>query len=195
MSRVGSWRWVETSLRRTLTVAERHLVDILSVASGRGPYDYDGWDRLLTSERYINGARFSFWGTFATWDNSHLTRAVFLAHDRCVRLSLGPAGRNTEIRVFTRRGRDGGMSARHPTLETAVREWRRYNPPAELETGAWVQGIAGMVEGRFGLYLADPIREGWGFLMCEADGQWIQLRCEPGDVRLLEDTWTEKEGE
>lgn len=62
---------------------------------------------------------------FASYDNSLLTRLVFLAHDTCIRISIQPCTIGMlRVMFHPRKGRDGDFSRRHPTLEQAVAEWR-----------------------------------------------------------------------
>lgn len=62
----------------------------------------------------------------ATYDVDQLTRLVFLAHDRCIRVELGPsAPGRIKIILHRRHHREGGdIWFRHPTLEAAVSAWR-----------------------------------------------------------------------
>jgi hypothetical protein len=57
----------------------------------------------------------------ATWDFNDLTRAVVMAHDRCIRFEISPSGPGMlQLSMHKRHSRDGGMSERHPTLEEAI---------------------------------------------------------------------------
>lgn len=81
------------------------------------------------------GWHVNYYGDLATYDFNVLTRAVFLAHDRCMRLSIDPSGpRLVKLTVYQRYERDGGMMERHPTLEQAVESWRKSH--AESTTPA-----------------------------------------------------------
>ena len=58
---------------------------------------------------------------FCTFDFDRLTRAVVMAHDRCIRFGVGSSGpRMIKLYVHQRHKRDGRMSERHPTMEDAV---------------------------------------------------------------------------
>lgn len=74
-------------------------------------------------------------GDLATFDSEMLTRLVFLAHDYCIRVSIMPKTSSLlQIMFHPRSSRDGGLARRHPTLECAVAEYRRYqSAPGELE--------------------------------------------------------------
>ena len=60
-----------------------------------------------------------FQSELSTFDFSHLTALVVLAHDRCVRVSVRCAGMKLEVCAFARQ-REGRMSERHPTLEDGI---------------------------------------------------------------------------
>lgn len=63
-------------------------------------------------------------GDLATFDFNQLTRLVFMAHDKCIRVGLN-AKRNNIIEIaIHKRQREGGMSERHPTLEQAIEKFR-----------------------------------------------------------------------
>lgn len=64
----------------------------------------------------------------ATFDNNMLTALVFLAHEYCMRVEISPCMRNLEVQFHQRKGRDGGLSARHPTLEQAVERFVKNRP-------------------------------------------------------------------
>lgn len=62
---------------------------------------------------------------FGTFDYSNLTRAVIMAHDRCIRFSIEPSGPSMLKLVFHKQHkRDGQMHERHPTLEQAIETLR-----------------------------------------------------------------------
>lgn len=68
----------------------------------------------------------------ATFDFDGLTRLVVLAHDRCIRVELRSSGPGL-IGVMThkRKGRDGPIHDRHPTMEGNMAEIRRRFPCPE----------------------------------------------------------------
>jgi len=68
------------------------------------------------------------WKELASFDGNLLTRLVFLAHDRCVRVSVRPRSHHALTLMFHPRERTGGIWARHPTLEDAVAEHRQWYP-------------------------------------------------------------------
>jgi hypothetical protein len=72
------------------------------------------------------------WASLSSFDGSGLTRLVFLAHDLAVRIELDPHHFRFLKLTMHPRPRDGGnFSARHPTLEAAVTDWRSNHPSSE----------------------------------------------------------------
>ena len=70
----------------------------------------------------------------ATYDSNQLTRLVFFAHDRCLRVSVTPRSHQSLNLRFWRRERDAVSNfQRHPTVEQSLAEHRKYWP-AESET-------------------------------------------------------------
>lgn len=70
----------------------------------------------------------------ATFDFDGLTRAVFLAHDRMIRIELAPSGPGmVKICLHKRHKREGMMSERHPTIEEALATHRRFYPGTDYE--------------------------------------------------------------
>lgn len=68
--------------------------------------------------------------SFATFDFDKLTRAVVMAHDRCIRFVIEPSGPGMlGLVCFKRHKRDGQMSERHPTIETAIETIRKGHYP------------------------------------------------------------------
>ena len=58
---------------------------------------------------------------FATYDFDGLTRAVIMAHDRCIRFEIRPCTPQLlKLTLWQRKGRDGAMHDRHPTMEDAI---------------------------------------------------------------------------
>lgn len=71
----------------------------------------------------------------ATFDYDQLTRAVFMAHDRCIRFEVLPSGPGMlRLHFHRRHKREGQMHERHPTLENALAKWREHNPLEERPT-------------------------------------------------------------
>lgn len=67
-------------------------------------------------------------GSFATFDFDGLTRAVLLAHDRCIRLEIAPSGPGMlGIILQKRHSRDGRMYEKHPTIEQAIERFKEHS--------------------------------------------------------------------
>jgi len=64
----------------------------------------------------------------ATFDFDALTRLVFMAHDRCVRVEVKGSNPGYTKIFLHKRVREGDMMRRHPTLEAAVEKWREKHP-------------------------------------------------------------------
>ena len=72
---------------------------------------------------------------FATFDYNELTRAVLLAHDRCIRFSISPSGtKKLKLQFNKRPDREGEMSGRHPTIDVAIEKHREDYPTDKSDT-------------------------------------------------------------
>lgn len=84
---------------------------------------YGGEHRLrFKIEPFGKGFCINHSGDIATTDSDLLTKAVFLAHDHCVRFSIQPSQENQfyiKLIIHTRE-RSGSFIERHPTLEHAI---------------------------------------------------------------------------
>lgn len=65
-------------------------------------------------------------GRLSTYDSNSLTCLVFLAHDLCIRAEImSSAPGRVRLILHKRRNRDGDhYYDRHPTIETAIKNWR-----------------------------------------------------------------------
>jgi hypothetical protein len=64
-------------------------------------------------------------GGIATYDYDQLTRLVFMAHERCVRVEVSPSSpRHLKIAIW-KREREGTFSVRHPDLQTAIEKFNK----------------------------------------------------------------------
>ena len=69
----------------------------------------------------------------STFDFDTLTRLVFLAHDKCMRVSIQQGGPGAvKIIVWQRKGRTGSMFERHPTIEGALAVWRTHHEKPDI---------------------------------------------------------------
>jgi len=68
-----------------------------------------------------NGFLVEDFAGMATFDFSGLSRFVVMCHDKCIRGEIRPSSpRSMKVIIHKRQGREGGMSERHPTIETAI---------------------------------------------------------------------------
>lgn len=75
------------------------------------------------------GIATSIYSGISTFDFDLLTRAVFLAHDRCIRLEILSSGPGMlKLALHRRHKREGYISERHPTIEQALADWRTKWP-------------------------------------------------------------------
>jgi hypothetical protein len=76
-----------------------------------------------------NGWYVNHYGDLSTFDFDRLTRLVFMAHDRCIRVEIASSGpRYMKIIIHKRAQREGEIWSRHPTIESALGAWRKRNP-------------------------------------------------------------------
>lgn len=70
--------------------------------------------------------RLTVYGELATFDADLLTTLVVLAHDRCVRVAVEPRNmRHLRLCFSPRKGREGHLFERHPSIEAALLRVRR----------------------------------------------------------------------
>ena len=80
-----------------------------------------------TIKPYGEGWCINHAGGFSTFDFDNLTRLVFLAHEKCIRVELTQGGpRAIKIAIWKRKGRTGSIYERHPTIENALEIWRKF---------------------------------------------------------------------
>ena len=93
---------------------------------------HKGWHHLPGKiKRHGAGVEINTFRTMSTFDFDDLTRLVFLAHDRCIRIEIKPSGPGrVKLCLWKRARKVEGMSMweYHPTLETAVKDWREHHP-------------------------------------------------------------------
>ena len=70
------------------------------------------------------------YSSLATFDFDELTRLVFLAHDRAVRVEIMQGGpRAVKIAIFQRQRTGDNAWQRHPTIDEALTMWRAGQKP------------------------------------------------------------------
>lgn len=109
-----------------------------------------------------------FWEC-GTYDYDMMTRIVFLAHDRCIRVQLLRGSRGIQLTIDARsRPRPGDdMTDRHPTIEQALAKWREKHPaPVEPEhaisNGPELAEAIRCLRHMLGVGLETP-RKQWGY--------------------------------
>lgn len=63
--------------------------------------------------------------SFSTFDDTRLTQLIFCAHDFAVRIEIQPCNFRYFRILFHQRKRTGASYERHPSLEDAVKSWRK----------------------------------------------------------------------
>lgn len=111
----------------TLSPFQARVFDILGIVGG-GIYNAPiGWDRV-NWRGYGKGLAVVWRGSLSTFDFMQLTRPVFLCHEARIRCEIEVANFGALRLVFFPRVDVGGMGERHPSLDEAVAEFRRYLP-------------------------------------------------------------------
>lgn len=67
-------------------------------------------------------------GGLDTYDFNQLTRLVFMAHEKCIRVEIAPLSSSRLRIAIWKRKRDGSMSQRHPDLQTAIEQFKNSQP-------------------------------------------------------------------
>lgn len=63
---------------------------------------------------------------WSTYDSGNLTRLVFLAHHMAIRVDIDPSRYGYVRLLFHQRTRSGNSLERHPTLDEAVENFKKY---------------------------------------------------------------------
>jgi hypothetical protein len=117
-------RDVELVTGQAIAVSElgKRVIDLVGDLVD-GIYHYGEWlSADWGNDRHI-ALRWS--RDIATFDNSLLTKLVFLAHDRALRVEINPkSNKNIELVFHARSHTATRMWERHPTLEQAVEKHR-----------------------------------------------------------------------
>lgn len=94
--------------------------------------EYYGGEHHIPGKIKNNGFGFSVnddRGGLATYDFNQLTRLVFMAHDKCIRVEVSPSSpRHLKIAIW-KRERTGSMSERHPDLQTVIEQFEKNKKP------------------------------------------------------------------
>jgi len=65
-------------------------------------------------------------GSISTYDYSELTRLVFMAHEKCIRVGIGAKKNGVLFINIFKRQREGDMILKHPTLEEALENYNNF---------------------------------------------------------------------
>lgn len=126
----GCAQWIEGHLGRELTPFQVKATLVLCRAFG-SPWN-SPWDWLNVNWEFGRGVSVCAFTTPSTHDGDDLTKLVIAAHDECVRVELSPATPRMLRVSLHPRVREGGISARHPTIEDAIARFRGV--PAAVQT-------------------------------------------------------------
>jgi len=82
---------------------------------------FGGFHHLPEFKKYGEGVKvIPHQHDLATYDYSHLTHLVILAHARCIRVSVASAGMRLALFAFARDPNAKDMMRRHATLSEAI---------------------------------------------------------------------------
>ena len=74
------------------------------------------------------------YGELSTFDFNKLTELVIACHDECVRMSVrAQSAKYLALLFHPRKGREGSMFERHPTMEQAIENWRGIGGNSNVE--------------------------------------------------------------
>ncbi len=123
-------KWAEELSSRGIVMSEMgaRCAELIGTWLG-GWHHYPGSKAMFkkidwSGDRYV---RVPLRRSYATYDGDGLSRLVFLAHDAAIRVDIEPHMRCIALMLHPR-SRDGGFSAKHPTLEQAVAMHRKHHP-------------------------------------------------------------------
>lgn len=112
--------WIKSALKKEMSPLGESVADILGELF-LGIYHLESVQlkKVNWTERdnldVVLGYR-----SFSTYDDERLTRLVFLAHHRAIRVEIYPHSFKYLRLVFSKRSRLGAKHERHPTLDQAV---------------------------------------------------------------------------
>ena len=114
--------WIQNRHSSKLSPFGVQVADLLGFVF-RGLYHLSEFS--LTNAEWSNPERIEigYPSSLSTFDNSHLTELVILAHDLAIRLEIRPwTPRSLRLLFHRREGREGTFDTRHPTIESAVED-------------------------------------------------------------------------
>lgn len=114
-------------LPESLSEFQRKVCDIIGMVGG-GIYNAPISHKSINWRYGYEGVSVIWKHGMATFDFSELTRLVFLCHEARIRCDVSPAGPRMMRISFWQRGHEGSTPERHPNLDEAVADFRRYLP-------------------------------------------------------------------
>lgn len=99
-------------------------IQVLQEAFNSGVWNIPvNWDRVAWG---MGNTKFNVAGRFASYDFDQLTRLVLSAHEHCVRVEMKPCNcQFVTVTMWTRGKRSARSYHVHPTIESAVAEFRK----------------------------------------------------------------------
>ena len=117
-------QWVQATIGRNLTDFQQRAVVLLCEAMRCGPYDIGHNGRTFeTAEwQYGHGVRFVVYRPkLATYDTDGLTALVLGAHEKAIRVEIGPVNFTHLAITMHPRARDAANQwGRHPSIEQVL---------------------------------------------------------------------------
>jgi hypothetical protein len=121
--------WIKATLHTELSPLGENVARLLNEWAG-GIYHL--WPEASRSNwKDPNYIMLTIRSEIATFDFDSMTRLVFLCHDYAIRCSAHGVGPGYTRLMFHQRQREGHMAQRHPTIEQALAEYRRFHPAPE----------------------------------------------------------------
>lgn len=118
-----AYEWIESGAKKPVSEFGKAVASILGRV-WRGIYHLESVLKSdWSSERMIEVLVF---GSLDSFDFDYLSSLVILCHDACIRVEVNPCNFHyLKLRFHPRKGRNGGMSQRHPTIDEAINSARR----------------------------------------------------------------------
>lgn len=123
MGKYAGFEWLKRNTKREISPLGECVAELLGEWA-YGLYHLDKIENVNWSHDYYIEYKLSH-RNMATFDGSELTRLVFLAHWRCIRVSIRPGGSRSLVLLFHGRQREGGIAQRHPRLDQAVEMFKQ----------------------------------------------------------------------
>lgn len=127
MSTYAGSDWIKSAFKIEMSPLGEEVADLLGDVF-LGIYHLDIGQ--LSKTNWDNDTWIDFalgWHQLSTFDGNELTRLVILCHDRMIRCSIGAKNfHHIGLMFHKRKGREGSINERHPTIEDAIKQIRGY---------------------------------------------------------------------